>query len=107
MVIFTMSELLQCVQSLNRSDLQSVVNAVNQRNTQLINMTASNVTDDLRVGDAVWFDSGRRGVFYGTVKKINPKTVIVTTDDGGEWKVHNSIIQRAAKVVELKNWCRW
>lgn len=94
-----MSEVVLDIAQMNQAELNTVINAIKRRNKQLIAMAAENVTDDLRVGDAVWFDAKSRGVIRGKVKKINTKTVKVTADNGVEWTVHATLVRKMTKAV--------
>jgi len=49
------------------------------------------------VGDIVGFDAKSRGYITGRVKKVNPKTVLVTDSKSGVvWKVTATLLEPAS-----------
>ena len=49
-----------------------------------------------RVGDHVWWTSRKRGgnMVTGRIVRINPKTVGIDGDDGVQWRVHWSYLNK-------------
>ena len=76
---------------MDNAELNRVVDAVKQRRTY----NARNITRKLVIGDLVSFEE-RKGIrITGPVKKVNPKTVLVTDDSSGiVWKVSASLLTR-------------
>jgi hypothetical protein len=77
------------IQSMSTSELNAVVDAVKRRRTML----AKSAARTIRRGDSVSF-AGRGGeTIRGTVLKVNPKTVIVSSSsDATRWRVTASML---------------
>lgn len=79
------------IASMDREQLNAVINAINIRRDFLTQMA----TTAINPGDKVWFDGGKgRGPIHGTVKKVNRKTVIVHAADGMTWRVSPPLINK-------------
>ena len=84
---------LDQIQRMNNDELDRVVKAVKSQRTYL----ARTATRKLMVGDFVGFDAKSRGYITGRVKKVNPKTVLVTDSKSGTvWKVSATLLTPAA-----------
>lgn len=84
---------LDQIQRMNNDELDRVVKAVKSQRTYL----ARTATRKLMVGDIVGFDAKTRGYITGRVKKVNPKTVLVTDSKSGVvWKVSATLLEPAA-----------
>ena len=79
---------LDQIQRMDNAELNRVVDAVKQRRTY----NARNITRKLLVGDVVSFDT-RSGTVTGTVRKVNPKTVVVKDSNSNtQWKVTATLL---------------
>ena len=79
---------LDQIQRMDNDELNRVIAAVKSQRTYL----ARNMTRGLRVGDIVSFDS-RSGTVTGTVRKVNPKTVLVKDSNSNtQWKVTATLL---------------
>ena len=79
---------LDQIQRMDNAELNRVVDAVKQRRTY----NARNITRKLLVGDVVSFDT-RSGTVTGTVRKVNPKTVLVKDSNSAtQWKVTATLL---------------
>jgi len=79
---------LDQIQRMDNDELNRVIAAVKSQRTYL----ARNMTRGLRVGDIVSFDS-RSGTVTGTVRKVNPKTVLVKDRNSATtWKVTATLL---------------
>ena len=67
--------------------------AICQRIDELREREALQTLQQLRLGQAVSFDSSKSGPVFGTLIKINRKTVIVASEDNRQWKVPVSMVQ--------------
>lgn len=72
-------------------DLSEFLNIINRADTNELQtcrgLIESRLTRSFRVGDAIRFDAGNRGIITGTVTKINAKTISVQATNGMRWKV--------------------
>lgn len=83
---------LDQIARMDNAELNRVVAAVKAQRTH----NARSVTRKLLVGDIVGFDAKTRGYITGRVKKVNPKTVLVTDSASGVvWKVSASLLEPA------------
>ena len=79
---------LDQIQRMDNDELNRVIAAVKSQRTYI----ARNVTRKLLVGDVVSFDS-RGGTVTGTVRKVNPKTVLVKDSKSATtWKVTATLL---------------
>ena len=79
---------LDQVARMDNAELNRVVDAVKQRRTY----NARNITRKLLVGDVVSFDT-KSGTITGTVRKVNPKTVLVKDSNSNtQWKVTATLL---------------
>jgi uncharacterized protein YkvS len=79
---------LDQIQRMDNDELNRVIAAVKSQRTYI----ARNVTRKLLVGDVVSFDS-RNGTVTGTVRKVNPKTVLVKDSKSATtWKVTATLL---------------
>ena len=79
---------LDQVARMDNAELNRVVDAVKQRRTY----NARNITRKLLVGDVVSFDT-KTGTITGTVRKVNPKTVLVKDSNSNtQWKVTATLL---------------
>ena len=88
-----MNTVLDQIQRMDNDELNRVAAAVKAQRTY----NARNITRKLLVGDIVGFDAKSRGYITGRVKKVNPKTVLVTDSKSGVvWKVSATLLEPAA-----------
>jgi len=88
-----MNTVLDQIQRMDNDELNRVAAAVKAQRTY----NARNITRKLLVGDIVGFDAKSRGYITGRVKKVNPKTVLVTDSKSGTvWKVSATLLTPAA-----------
>ena len=79
---------LDQIQRMDNDELNRVISAVKLQRTHI----ARNMTRGLRVGDVVSFDT-RSGTVKGTVRKVNPKTVLVKgRASATTWKVTATLL---------------
>ena len=79
---------LDQIQRMDNDELNRVIAAVKSQRTYI----ARTVTRKLLVGDVVSFDS-RNGTVTGTVRKVNPKTVLVKDSKSATtWKVTATLL---------------
>ena len=82
------NQTLTSVHSMTTSEINLLVDAIKLRRTALAKGAARSIS----VGDQVRF-AGRGGsTVRGTVRKVNPKTVIVDTASSGRWRVTASML---------------
>ena len=80
---------VKAIHSANRNELEQIIAAVKLQQTFLAKQSARTFT----VGDAVQF-TGRAGrTVVGTVRKVNPKTILVDSPSQGRWKVTASMLR--------------
>ena len=77
------------IQNMDEVELADVIDAVKLRR-EFLNRRKMRA---MVAGDRVWFDSSR-GRVYGTITKINRKTVGVRADSGTNWRVAVSLLNR-------------
>ena len=79
---------LDQIQRMDNDELNRVIAAVKLQRTHI----ARNMTRGLRVGDVVKFDA-KSGTIKGTVRKVNPKTVLVKDSNSAtQWKVTATLL---------------
>ncbi len=79
---------LDQIQRMDNDELNRVIAAVKLQRTH----NARNITRKLLVGDVVSFDT-RSGTVTGTVRKVNPKTVLVKDSNSAtQWKVTATLL---------------
>ena len=79
---------LDQIQRMDNDELNRVIAAVKSQRTYI----ARNMTRKMRVGDVVSFDT-RSGTVTGTVRKVNPKTVLVKDSASAtQWKVTATLL---------------
>ena len=79
---------LDQIQRMDNDELNRVIAAVKLQRTH----NARNITRKLLVGDVVSFDT-RSGTVTGTVRKVNPKTVLVKDSKSAtQWKVTATLL---------------
>ena len=79
---------LDQIQRMDNAELNRVIAAVKLQRTHI----ARTMTRKLLVGDIVSFDS-RSGTVTGTVRKVNPKTVLVKDRNSATtWKVTATLL---------------
>ena len=79
---------LDQIQRMDNEELNRVIAAVKSQRTY----NARNITRKLRLGDVVSFDT-RSGTVTGTVRKVNPKTVLVKDSHSAtQWKVTATLL---------------
>ena len=79
---------LDQIQRMDNDELKRVIAAVKLQRTHI----ARKMTRKLLVGDIVSFDS-RSGTVTGTVRKVNPKTVLVKDRNSATtWKVTATLL---------------
>ena len=79
---------LDQIQRMDNDELNRVIAAVKSQRTYI----ARNMTRKLRLGDVVSFDT-RSGTVTGTVRKVNPKTVLVKDSNSAtQWKVTATLL---------------
>ena len=79
---------LDQIQRMDNDELNRVISAVKLQRTHI----ARNMTRGLRVGDVVSFDT-KSGTITGTVRKVNPKTVLVKDRNSATtWKVTATLL---------------
>ena len=79
---------LDQIQRMDNDELNRVIAAVKLQRTHI----ARKMTRKLLVGDIVSFDS-RSGTVTGTVRKVNPKTVLVKDRNSATtWKVTATLL---------------
>lgn len=80
---------LDQIQRMDNAELNRVVDAVKQRRTY----NARNITRKLMVGDIVSFEERKGSTITGRVKKVNPKTVLVSDSSTNTvWKVTATLL---------------
>lgn len=67
--------------------------AICQRIDELREREAIQTLQQLRLGQTVSFHSRKSGPVFGTLIKVNRKTVIVASEDGRQWKVPISMVK--------------
>lgn len=67
--------------------------AICQRIDELRERETLAALQQLRQGQAVSFRSRKSGLVFGTVIKINRKTVVVLSEDGRQWKVAVELVK--------------
>lgn len=77
------------IQNMNETELADVLDAYRLRREFLNRRKMRSMV----AGDRVWFDSSR-GRVYGTITKVNRKTVGVRADSGMNWRVAVSLLNR-------------
>lgn len=83
-----MNTVLDQIQRMDNDELNRVVAAVKAQRTY----NARNITRKLLVGDIVSFDA-KGGTVTGTVRKVNPKTVVVKDSNSNTvWKVTATLL---------------
>ena len=84
----TIDTVLKQIQRMDNDELNRVIGAVKQRRTY----NARNITRKLVTGDVVSFDT-KSGTITGTVRKVNPKTVLVKDRNSATtWKVTATLL---------------
>lgn len=84
-----MNTVLDQIARMDNEELNRVVDAVKQRRTY----NARNITRKLLVGDTVSFEGRGGATVTGTVRKVNPKTVLVKDSASNTvWKVSASLL---------------
>jgi len=84
----TINTVLEQIQRMDNDELNRVIGAVKQRRTY----NARNITRKLVTGDVVSFDT-KSGTITGTVRKVNPKTVLVKDRNSATtWKVTATLL---------------
>ena len=79
---------LDQIQRMDNDELNRVISAVKSQRTYI----ARNMTRKLLVGDVVSFDT-KSGTITGTVRKVNPKTVLVKDRNSATtWKVTATLL---------------
>ena len=79
---------LDQIQRMDNDELNRVIGAVKQRRTY----NARNITRKLVTGDVVSFET-KSGTITGTVRKVNPKTVLVKDRNSATtWKVTATLL---------------
>ena len=79
---------LDQIQRMDNDELNRVVKAVKSQRTYI----ARKMTRKLLVGDVVSFDT-KSGTITGTVRKVNPKTVLVKDSNSNtQWKVTATLL---------------
>ena len=79
---------LDQIQRMDNDELNRVIAAVKLQRTH----NARNITRKLLVGDTVSFDT-KKGTVTGTVRKVNPKTVLVKDSNSAtQWKVTATLL---------------
>ena len=79
---------LDQIQRMDNAELNRVIAAVKSQRTYI----ARNMTRKLLVGDVVSFDT-KSGTITGTVRKVNPKTVLVKDSKSATtWKVTATLL---------------
>ena len=79
---------LDQIQRMDNDELNRVIAAVKLQRTHI----ARNMTRGLLVGDIVSFDT-KSGTITGTVRKVNPKTVLVKDSKSATtWKVTATLL---------------
>ena len=79
---------LDQIQRMDNDELNRVVKAVKSQRTYI----ARTMTRNLLVGDVVSFDT-KSGTITGTVRKVNPKTVLVKDSNSNtQWKVTATLL---------------
>ena len=80
---------VKAIHNANRDELEQIIAAVKLQQTFLAKQSARTFT----VGDSVQF-TGRAGrTVVGTVRKVNPKTILVDSPSQGRWKVTASMLR--------------
>lgn len=60
--------------------------------------------ESFNVGDRVWWESKKRGhTIFGTIVRVNPKSVGIDGEDGARWRVHWSFLNFADDQEDLKD----
>ena len=84
----TINTVLEQIQRMDNDELNRVIGAVKQRRTY----NARNITRKLVTGDVVSFET-KSGTITGTVRKVNPKTVLVKDRNSATtWKVTATLL---------------
>ena len=79
---------LDQIQRMDNAELNRVIAAVKSQRTYI----ARKMTRKLLVGDVVSFDT-KSGTITGTVRKVNPKTVLVKDSNSNtQWKVTTTLL---------------
>ena len=79
---------LDQIQRMDNAELNRVIAAVKSQRTYI----ARKMTRKLLVGDVVSFDT-KSGTITGTVRKVNPKTVLVKDSNSNtQWKVTDTLL---------------
>ena len=79
---------LDQIQRMDNAELNRVIAAVKSQRTYI----ARKMTRKLLVGDVVSFDT-KSGTITGTVRKVNPKTVLVKARNSAtQWKVTATLL---------------
>jgi len=83
------------LQKMSIDELANYHSLVTQVYKEKIRHKQATIALKFHVGDTVAFDSRRSGRVYGTVKKVNRKTIIVKENSGYmTWKVSPSLLTK-------------
>jgi len=78
-----LSEFIKLVHKADTNDLQTCRKIIDER-----------LRRSFRVGDKVSFDAGCRGLVFGVVKKVNPKTLKIRANNGVMWSVAPDFLRK-------------
>ena len=79
------------IEDLTLEQLMDLNDAIVKRIKELRARETMQTLQQLRLGQQVHFDT-REGRIFGTLIKINRKTVIVVSEDGRQWKVYVELV---------------
>lgn len=81
---------MNAIRNADNDTLDAIIDLVRARRS----MISREVRSSFSVGDAVFFNDKRGMKVTGTILKINPKTIRVSTP-GGLWKVSPTLLKAA------------
>ena len=82
---------ISTIMSMNSSELNAIVAAVNKRRNALTKEAAS----QWMTGDKVKFNTRDGGVVVGVITKVNRKTINVVAESGMPWRVSPQLLDIA------------
>lgn len=84
------TKLITEIENMDRAELNIVIDAVNRRQKML----SQESTRKFSIGDSVTFKTKSGEKIFGTVDKVNRKTIIVNEDNKlKQWKVSASLLE--------------
>ena len=81
---------VELIYQMDMNELNQVVEAIKLKRTHLAKQTART----FMVGDVVSFTGKRGELVTGVITKVNPKTIIVKSKSGIQWRVTASLLTK-------------